>query len=189
MDNTCYSASKMCKLLHNINIDLTLVNFWLFKTWTERVWLFTTTPLTLTDAKALPSVSPVCEPDVGTLELWEARWKMRKGKYDKQQGINTPTTIYYTSKRRKEINKNKQQPQQIKSIYFALYLILYSMLDITMKQSLSSICYNPSIIYLLPISNVVSKGQSHHMWVYHKIIPSLGARTSYQNAENVFLPL
>ena len=28
--------------------------------------------LTLTDAKAFPRVSPVCEPDVGALELWAA---------------------------------------------------------------------------------------------------------------------
>ena len=34
--------------------------------------------LTLTDAKAFPRVSPVCEPDVGALELWAATDKNKK---------------------------------------------------------------------------------------------------------------
>ena len=127
------------------------------------VGLPTATSLTLTDARALPSVSPVCDPDVGTLELWVATWKMRKSMQ------STPSKKYTSNKR----PTNKKTPQQTKSICFAFTLVFFliPLVDLGNRKetiSLQQLLLDQSFIccWLVMWSIMIN-----HMQDYLKIIP------------------
>lgn len=54
--------------------------------------------LDLTDAKAFPNVSPVWEPDAGTLELWVATKKKRNNSFVQQNESNPSVVLYLQPK-------------------------------------------------------------------------------------------